>query len=161
MEGESFEQWKLVQSQAVLVRVQTVRTQCCSTIGRDSRKLCLYLAHRCRATHGSGFIDASKHDASFLRFLFNVYLSSFRRKVSKYVTVFGQRSFSFDFLRNKVSLQSIDVSKICVWSSLLPLSMEIRMKHTSKSLISFIRLEIEINIYIFVRHELSRDFAAL
>lgn len=44
---------------------------------------------------------------------------------------------------------------------LLPLSMEIRMKHTSKSLISFIRLKIEINIYIFVRHELSRDFAAL
>lgn len=56
---------------------------------------------------------------------------------------------------------SNQLSKICVWSSLLPLSMEIRMKHTSKSLISFIRLEIEINIYIFVRHELSRDFAAL
>lgn len=87
--------------------------------------------------------------------------TSFRRKVSEYVTIFGQMSFSFDFLRNKVSLQSIDVSKICVWSSLLPLSMEIRMKHTSKSLISFIRLKIEINIYIFVRHELSRDFAAL
>lgn len=65
------------------------------------------------------------------------------------------------FLRNKVSLQTIDVSKTCVWSSLLPLSMEIRMKHTSKSLISFIRLKIEVNIYIFVRHELSRDFAAL
>lgn len=56
---------------------------------------------------------------------------------------------------------SNQLSKICVWSSLLPLSMEIRMKHTSKSLISFIRLKIEINIYIFVRHELSRDFAAL
>lgn len=56
---------------------------------------------------------------------------------------------------------SNQLSKICVWSSLLPLLMEIRMKHTSKSLISFIRLEIEINIYIFVRHELSRDFAAL
>lgn len=56
---------------------------------------------------------------------------------------------------------SNQLSKICVWSSLLPLSMEIRMKHTSKSLISFIRLKIKINIYIFVRHELSRDFAAL
>lgn len=56
---------------------------------------------------------------------------------------------------------SNQLSKICVWSSLLPLSMEIRMKHTSKLLISFIRLKIEINIYIFVRHELSRDFAAL
>lgn len=124
IEGESFEQWKLVQSQAVLVRVQTARTQCCSTIGRDSRKLCLYLAHRCRATHGSGFIDASKHD-SFLRFLFNVYPSSFPRKVSKSVTEFlAEEVLVLIFLRNKVSLRSIDVSKICVWSSLLPLSTE-------------------------------------
>lgn len=53
--------------------------------------------------------------SSFLRFLFNVYPSSFPRKVSKSVTEFlAEEVLVLIFLRNKVSLRSIDVSKICV-----------------------------------------------
>lgn len=126
IEGESFEQWKLVQSQAVLVRVQTARTQCCSTIGRDSRKLCLYLAiDAVQRTALASLMRQNTTLSSFLRFLFNVYPSSFPRKVSKSVTEFlAEEVLVLIFLRNKVSLRSIDVSKICVWSSLLPLSTE-------------------------------------
>lgn len=135
IEGESFEQWKLVQSQAVLVRVQTARTQCCSTIGRDSRKLCLYLAHRCRATHGSGFIDASKHD-SFLRFLFNVYPSSFPRKVSKSVTEFlaGQVLVLIFLRNNRSTCRKFAYDQVCYH-----FRRKIRTKHTFKSLIYSIK----------------------
>lgn len=78
-----------MQSQAVLVRVQTARTQCCSTIGRDSRKLCLYLAiDAVQRTALASLMRQNTTLSSFLRFLFNVYPSSFPRKVSKSVTEF-------------------------------------------------------------------------
>lgn len=50
IEGERLKHRKL-RLQAVLVRVQTARTRCRSSIGRVSRKLCLYLAHRIDAVH--------------------------------------------------------------------------------------------------------------
>lgn len=94
----------------------------CKLYGRNAVQLlgetagnCAYTLHidAVQRTALASLMRQNTTLSSFLRFLFNVYLSSFRRKVSKYVTVFGQRSFSFDFLRNKVSLQSI-VENLCM-----------------------------------------------
>lgn len=94
----------------------------CKLYGRNAVQLlgetagnCAYTLHidAVQRTALASLMRQNTTLSSFLRFLFNVYLSSFRRKVSEYVTVFGQRSFSFDFLRNKVSLQSI-VENLCM-----------------------------------------------
>lgn len=94
----------------------------CKLYGRNAVQLlgetagnCAYTLHidAVQRTALASLMRQNTTLSSFLRFLFNVYLFSFRRKVSEYVTVFGQRSFSFDFLRNKVSLQSI-VENLCM-----------------------------------------------
>lgn len=91
--------------------------------------------HRCRATHGSGFIDASKHD-SFLRFLFNVYPSSFPRKVSKSVTEFlaGQVLVLIFLRNNRSTCRKFAYDQICYH-----FRRKIRTKHTFKSLIYSIK----------------------
>lgn len=137
IEGESFEQWKLVQSQAVLVRVQTARTQCCSTIGRDSRKLCLYLAiDAVQRTALASLMRQNTTLSSFLRFLFNVYPSSFPRKVSKSVTEFlaGQVLVLIFLRNNRSTCRKFAYDQVCYH-----FRRKIRTKHTFKSLIYSIK----------------------